>query len=138
MSTRTCTTWTGPAASRWISKRAGRSWTGQALGYVRFRADALGDINRVKRQQTLLKAVARQALNVRNLSKAREILGILMEHVRTDMSQRDMASIAWFFVRTRAEIVSETLPGEFSPLYWVPDRERVDELVRALQEGFPG
>lgn len=110
----------------------------QALGYVRFRADALGDINRVKRQQTLLKAVARQAVSVRSLSKAREILAILTEHVKTDMSQRDMASIAWFFVRTRAEIVSETLPGEFSPLYWIPDRERVDELVRAIQEGFPG
>ena len=108
----------------------------KALGYVRYRADALGDISRVRRQQILLKAVARQATSLRNLRKAREILAILMEHVRTDMSRRDMASIGWFFVRTRAELVSETLPGEFSPLYWVPDRELISELVKTMQEGF--
>ncbi|MGE5587618.1 MAG: LCP family protein [Clostridia bacterium] len=108
----------------------------EALGYVRYRADALGDINRVKRQQNLLKAVARQATRLQNLGKAREIMAILTEHVRTDMSMRDMAAIGWFLVRTRAEVVSETLPGEFSPLYWVPDPERIGELVETMNEGF--
>ncbi|MDI7246134.1 MAG: LCP family protein [Bacillota bacterium] len=108
----------------------------KALGYVRYRADALGDISRVRRQQTLLKAVARQAVSLRNLRNARKILGILMDHVRTDMSRRDMASIGWFVVRTKAEVVSETLPGEFSPLYWVPDQKRIDELVDTMLEGF--
>jgi LCP family protein required for cell wall assembly len=108
----------------------------EALGYVRYRADALGDINRVKRQQNLLKAVARKATRIRDLGKATKILAILMEHVRTDMSRRDIASIGWFLVRTRAEVVSETLPGEFSPLYWVPDHERIGDLVEAMNEGF--
>ncbi|MGE5573784.1 MAG: LCP family protein [Bacteroidota bacterium] len=108
----------------------------KALGYVRYRADALGDISRVRRQQTLLKAVARQVVSLRNLRNARKILGILMDHVRTDMSRRDMASIGWFAVRTKAEVVSETLPGEFSPLYWVPDQKRIEELVDAMLEGF--
>ncbi len=108
----------------------------KALGYVRYRADALGDINRVKRQQTLLKAIARQAVSVRNLRKARGILGIVSQYVSTDMSRRDMASLGWFMLRTRAELESETLPGEFSPVYWVPDQKRIGELVGTMLEGF--
>lgn len=108
----------------------------KALEYVRYRADALGDISRVRRQQVLLKALAQEATRPGNLWKAPEIVGLLKEYVRTDMSHRDTASIGWFLVRTRGKLVSETLPGEFSPLYWIPDGKAIDELVRSISAGF--
>ncbi len=108
----------------------------KALQYVRYRADALGDISRVARQQTLLKALLRQMLSVRNASRVREVVRVLREHVKTDMSLRDMASIGWFLVRTRGKIVTETLPGSFSAVYWLPDEKAIEGLVREMSTGF--
>ncbi|MEW6228668.1 MAG: LCP family protein [Bacillota bacterium] len=108
----------------------------KALEYVRYRADALGDISRVRRQQILLKGLAQEAIRPGNLYKAPEIAGLLKEYVKTDMSQRDMASIGWFLMRTRGNLVSETLPGEFSRLYWIPDGKAINELVKSISAGF--
>ncbi len=108
----------------------------KALDYVRYRADALGDINRVRRQQILLEGLAKEATKLENLPRAREIVGLLRQYVKTDMSQRDMASVGWFVLRTRGRFVSETLPGQFSPVYWLPDAEAIQELVKNMSKGF--
>ncbi|MEW5865700.1 MAG: LCP family protein [Bacillota bacterium] len=108
----------------------------KALGYVRYRADALGDISRVRRQQILLKGLAQQAIRLDNLHNLPEIVGLLKEYVKTDMSQRDMASIGWFLIRTRGRLVSETLPGQFSRLYWIPDGKAIGELIKSIWAGF--
>jgi anionic cell wall polymer biosynthesis LytR-Cps2A-Psr (LCP) family protein len=108
----------------------------KALQYVRFRADVLGDITRVGRQQNLLGTLISEAANYRNIRKAPELVKIIMEHVKTNLSQRDMAAAGWFLVRTGGDMLTQTIPGDFSKQYWVTNGDAVQEMVNSMVEGF--
>ena len=108
----------------------------KALQYVRFRADVLGDITRVGRQQNLLGVLIDEAANYRNIRKAPKLVRILTEHVKTDLSQRDMASAGWFLIRTGGDVLTQTIPGDFSKQYWVPNGAAVKEMVNSMVQGF--
>ncbi len=108
----------------------------KALQYVRFRADVLGDITRVGRQQNLIKTVIDEAANYRNIRKAPKLAKILTEYVKTDLSQRDMASAGWFLVRTGGDVLTRTIPGDFEKQYWVPNRDALQEMVDSMVQGF--
>ncbi|HHY99252.1 MAG TPA: LCP family protein [Firmicutes bacterium] len=110
----------------------------QALQFVRFRHDAMGDISRVKRQQELLKAVVTSIAVPKNLIKARSLLKTAMECIRTDMSLRQVSVVGWFLTHMEnGSVETVTLPGNFSPLYWQPDQAGISELVRSLSYAHP-
>jgi LCP family protein required for cell wall assembly len=95
----------------------------QALGYVRFREDALGDIQRTMRQQTFLKALKDKLLSPQTLPKLPVLIPQFFQMVETNLPESDalkLASRANSF--STLPLIHETLPGSFITLdgisYW--------------------
>lgn len=95
-----------------------------ALGYVRFRRDALGDITRTKRQQQFMLALVsklkeRETLRrvAHNLS---EVQKISERYLRTDLQPVELLGLLLLFkdLDLKAGLTMVTLPGEFSGPYW--------------------
>lgn len=86
----------------------------QALQYIRFRHDQLGDITRTMRQQKLLKAVVSEFMQLKTLPKLPWLIPEIYQMVETDLSEDKLWSLANVFIHINAkEIISETLPGNF-------------------------
>lgn len=111
----------------------------EALDYVRFRHDALGDVGRTQRQQHFLKAVAEAALKPSVVTKLPQLMKDINQAVQTDMSVGEMikyASLARDF--GQLEIVSQTLPGQFynnHGSYWKHDATIARTLIADLMNG---
>jgi len=95
----------------------------KALQYARFRHDALADISRTARQQVVLKAVADETFQLSTIPKLPRIIPQLMNAVETNLSSKDILSLAKVAVGFKTEnIVTQTLPGSFLDLdgisYW--------------------
>lgn len=123
----------------------------QALHYVRFRADRLGDISlvdptrevydgRVKRQLDFVKAVAAEALSWKTLPKLPQLLPKLFDTVRTDISyDRAVALIVTLrnFESTRLDVAA--LPGTTNVVggasYWIHDPVRTRLVVDRIIYG---
>lgn len=106
-----------------------------ALGYVRFRHDSLGDVGRVARQQKFLAALFAQALRPQNLGRYREVMKVIQDASRTDLTPRQLAAVGVFLWRTssKGEVETHTLPGHFSPIYWLPDEDAIRELMDRIR-----
>ena len=109
----------------------------KALQYVRFRADELGDITRVSRQQNLLKAVYTQFTENQGYLKLPQLIPAVAKAVETNMSTADMIRLALFIKGMDAEdISSSTLEGSFLDLngisYWQVDDAAVEQLQKEV------
>jgi polyisoprenyl-teichoic acid--peptidoglycan teichoic acid transferase len=86
----------------------------QALGFVRFRHDELGDIGRTERQQAFLVALEHQLLQPSNLTKLPTLVREFWGTMDSDLNVLEVVRLA-----SRASqyqdysIVHETLPGSF-------------------------
>ena len=114
----------------------------QALQYVRFRHDAMGDITRIQRQQKFLRAIAREALMSSSITKLPRIVDEIMSNIKTDMTGRDLLALAELARDVRPEeIEMETLPGAPQNIhgisYWVPDDRKAAEMVDNLLRFAP-
>lgn len=88
----------------------------QAMGFVRFRHDELGDIGRVQRQQMFLHAVSRKMLDPRSWVHVPALLGIAQKNIDTDMTQMQLIEALNFAHGVPKENIRFVmLPGEFSP-----------------------
>jgi len=88
----------------------------QAMGFVRFRHDALGDIGRVQRQQIFMQAVARKMADPRSWVHVPALLQIAQNNIETDMNQMDLiAVINYVHSLPKENIKFVMLPGQFSP-----------------------
>lgn len=117
----------------------------EAMGVIRYRHDnvradgvmpgyADGDLGRTKTQQAFLKACAKQALKLENVSKVKEFVQIFMEHVETDLPLQNMI---WFATQAMGmdadTIQSCTMPN--TPVsfhggsYVLPNGEEIIEVV---------
>lgn len=115
-----------------------------ALAYVRYRGDALGDIGRVERQQKFLKAVAEQALQLRTAWKAPQLIPQVAESLKTNLALNEMVALA----RTLQDLEPENLrtvllPGDSARIdgisYWVCKPAEVASVVGELTYPFsPG
>lgn len=86
----------------------------QALGYVRFRHDTLGDISRTERQQKFLTALANQLLQPTNVTKLPMLVREFWGTIDTDMSMFDVLGLAEKAKQYKGyQIIHETLPGSF-------------------------
>lgn len=94
-----------------------------ALNVFRFRQNndgtgyALGDIDRIVTQQNLLRAIAEELLQLRNVLRIPELASIVMEHVRTDLP---IGTLVYYAQRLRhmdsEEINFITMPVNYD--YW--------------------
>ena len=110
---------------------------GNAVGYLRFRHDGLGDIGRTQRQQWFLRGLLEKIQTPQSIAKIPEMLNIATTYVKTDMSLYEMsqyAALAKSFDISKIEVA--TLPGgpnkKGSTSYWILDPEKTQEVVNRL------
>ncbi|WP_148260167.1 LCP family protein [Alicyclobacillus acidocaldarius] len=86
----------------------------QALQFVRYRHDALGDIGRTERQQAFLMALKDQLFRPQTLPRLPEVALDAWKMIDTDMSLGDMTRLAARAPQYRTyRAVHTTLPGSF-------------------------
>lgn len=86
----------------------------QALGFVRFRHDALGDIGRTERQQAFLVALKDQLLRPESLPKLPAIAMDIIHSVNTDAPPLYLGMLIAQSHRLKAyQTIHATLPGSF-------------------------
>lgn len=92
-----------------------------ALGVFRFRQNndgtgyGMGDIDRLETQHALIKEVAKQALQVKNLTKLVEIAQIVIDNSQTNMTYGNMQWYAQEFLKMSMDDINiMTLPGDYS------------------------
>jgi polyisoprenyl-teichoic acid--peptidoglycan teichoic acid transferase len=110
----------------------------KAIQYMRFRHDHLGDIGRVQRQQTLIRSLIEQKLNLATVSRLPEILTVLKENIDTNLSVEEMLALAAFAAKTdRKDARMLMAPGRFStpdeyPVsYWILNEKNLLRLMVA-------
>lgn len=106
----------------------------EAMGFVRFRHDALGDIGRVKRQELFIQAVMDKALSPSSWAKVPQLLSIAQKHVKTDMSAGQIMQVLTFVrgvPKTNQHMVM--LPGNFSGTGdWAVDTDNLNRVVSSM------
>jgi LCP family protein required for cell wall assembly len=113
-----------------------------ALAYVRYRGDALGDIGRTERQQKFLKAFAEEMLKTKTILKIPSLIPELRKNVETNMGTKTMVDLAKLALQfSPDDLVAQTLPGYFyddpdtGVSYWIVDKTKSTELIASLMEG---
>lgn len=111
----------------------------QALQYARFRQDALADISRTARQQAVLKAMGKEFLQVKTISKLPMLIPQFMKSVETTLSLSQIWELSNVLLRIGTpEISSQTLPGDFltenGVSYWKVNSQRSQSVVKRLFE----
>ena len=116
----------------------------QALAYVRFRHDALGDIGRIGRQQVFLKAVLENTKHPEVLAKVPLLLPKLWSAIDTNMSIFEVGDFARRLSKDVSyPVVHETLPGSFpdpdlrisnDQSFWIVNEEEAAYVTKQLLE----
>jgi LCP family protein required for cell wall assembly len=87
----------------------------QAMGFVRFRHDSLGDIGRVERQELFLRAVMDKAKQPSAWAHLPQLIAIASKYVDTDMSVPEMMGMATFVKCVpKSNQTLAMMPGEFA------------------------
>lgn len=109
----------------------------QAVGYLRYRKDGLGDIGRTQRQQWFLKSLFEKLHSPQVIAKIPEILNICKTYVKTDMSIYELSQYASFargVDENKIEIA--TLPGSPNQKgyisYWILDPQKTQEVINRM------
>jgi len=117
----------------------------QALGFVRFRHDALGDIGRTERQQEFLSSLSQKLLQPENVVKLPTLIRQFWSTVDTNLSLLevgDFASSAGHFESYK--IIHETLPGSFhnpdpsipnDQSYWIVNPDEAKYMAKQFFDG---
>lgn len=108
----------------------------KAMQFLRFRYDEYGDIGRVQRQQTLMRAIVEQTLKPQVLLKIPDIISTIQSHIDTNLTVEELVALAGFASQTeRSNVQMLMLPGAFSGdgkhevSYWLPNRRGIEALV---------
>ena len=102
----------------------------QAMGFVRFRHDALGDIGRVQRQQLFMHAILNKLVQPTVWTHLPELIEIEKEYLLTDMDFSDILNLANFARSVpKKNFMLSMLPGNFSgDGNWLVDRSNVSKI----------
>lgn len=119
----------------------------QALAFVRFRHDALGDIGRTERQQQFIRAVLSEASRPQNVIRLPSVVQTTYRAFDTDISLLEgvqLAAAAKTF--STYPVVSGTLPGSFhdpnsnlsgDASYWIINQDQARHAAAdLLQRGI--
>ena len=108
-----------------------------AVGYLRFRHDGMGDIGRTQRQQWFLRGLLEKIQSPQSIPRIPAMLNIATTYVKTDLSLYEMsqyAALAKSFDISKIEVA--TLPGgpnkKGSTSYWILDPDKTQEVVNRL------
>jgi polyisoprenyl-teichoic acid--peptidoglycan teichoic acid transferase len=108
----------------------------KAVQFLRFRYDEFGDISRVQRQQTFMRALVEQSLKPQTLLKLSDVLEVIQSHIDTNLTVEELLALSGYASqRERSKVQMLMLPGGFSGdgrtevSYWLPNRSRLQEMV---------
>ncbi|NMA63464.1 MAG: LCP family protein [Syntrophomonadaceae bacterium] len=110
-----------------------------ALAYVRYRSDGLGDIGRVERQQKFVKALGDQVFSVRGIVTSPALVTEGLKYTDTNLQHRDILTLAGYYAASEdVTINTYTLPGKPKTIgggsYWVADEAKTKELLDSIRE----
>lgn len=107
--------------------------------FLRFRSDALGDLNRVKREQEVVKTLINQFLKPSNLLKIPSAFYIINKNLETNMSVSKMVFMAKNVLQNedlKNKISMQTLPGRGKMYneawYWFINKNESDQMLSDL------
>lgn len=111
----------------------------QALQYARFRHDQFADISRTARQQTVLKAIAKELTQPKTLPKLPWLIPQAYKAIKTDLGITKLWSFSGILLSwDHMEVVSQTLPGYFADekkiSYWKVDPSQAQKVASQLFE----
>lgn len=108
----------------------------KAMQFLRFRYDSFGDIGRVQRQQTMMRALQEQTLDPATIARLPQILSVIQSHVDTNLSVEELLALVGFAAGVeRSEVQMLMLPGDFSQpgdynlSYWLPGKRSISKLM---------
>ena len=106
----------------------------QAVGYLRYRKDGLGDIGRTQRQQWFLRSLFERMKSLDAIAKLPEVLNICKTYIKTDMSFYELSQYAGFIKGVdENKIEIATLPGAPNQRgyisYWILDPIKTQEVI---------
>jgi polyisoprenyl-teichoic acid--peptidoglycan teichoic acid transferase len=108
----------------------------QALQLLRFRHDENGDIGRIQRQQMAIRALIDQSLNPATVTQLPKILNVVKDNIDTNLTVEELLALVGYGVRTNRSNMQMMMlpgrfsqPGEFESSYWVPDKQRVNNML---------
>ncbi|NPV90692.1 MAG: LCP family protein [Firmicutes bacterium] len=109
-----------------------------ALAYVRFRMDGMGDIGRVERQQKFFDAAFDQFLTWGNIIRAPWLISDALANVKTNMPTSQMLYTARALKgMQREKITCETLPGRSQTIdglsYWIASDSEIKKTMAMLK-----
>ena len=109
----------------------------EAVGYLRFRHDPMGDIGRTQRQQWFLRGLLTELKKPETVTKIPEIVGVAKKYIKTDMSMYDLTQFAMFTKNLDMDKIEiAVLPGAPNKhgaiSYWILDPEKTQEVVNRL------
>lgn len=108
-----------------------------ALGYVRFRADGLGDIGRVARQQHFLKVLAEKLMNIGTAWKIPKLADIFMENVETNLTAGEILSLYNTYKDVDLNALNlQMVPGKGEYIngvsYWLGDQAQISAIMDTM------
>ncbi len=109
----------------------------QAVGYLRYRKDGLGDIGRTQRQQWFMKSLFERLHSPQVITKIPEVLNVCSTYIKTDMSFYELSQYA-AFARSVDEnkIEIATLPGAPNQKgyisYWILDPQKTQQVINRM------
>ncbi|MEO1352799.1 MAG: LCP family protein [Cyanobacteria bacterium J06635_15] len=108
----------------------------QAEQFARFRQDAYGDIGRVQRQQTLLKALRDRLTSPGVVPRLPQIVRVLQRRIDTNLSAEELLALANFSLELETQDFHMVMlpgrfsePGEYIASYWIMDSDASDRVV---------
>lgn len=109
-----------------------------ALAYVRFRMDGMGDIGRVERQQKFINAAFDQFLTWGNLVRAPWLISDALSNVKTNMPTSEMLYTARVLKGIdREKLTCQTLPGHSQTIdglsYWIASESEINKAMAMLK-----
>lgn len=112
----------------------------QALQYCRFRHDRLGDIGRMRRQQTFIKAMVAKAKEGKTLIRLPDIISGAMRFVSTDIDIKLLLALIGAFPEpSKITVHSQTVPGDYEYInnicYFMSVDDKLKKLVSDISSG---
>ncbi|MBR1942357.1 LCP family protein [bacterium] len=108
-----------------------------AVGYLRFRKDGLGDIGRTQRQQFFLKGLMEKLQTPQAIAKIPDMIDAVTKYVKTDMSFYEISQFAALAKSIDPDKVEfATLPGAPNKhgyiSYWILDPEKTQDMINKM------
>ncbi len=107
----------------------------KAFDYIHWRYSAMGDIDRIKRQQKFAKAMYKKLRDEGRMVKAAELILKYSKNIKTSMTPKQLIS----FAKLASEISQDDISYSMIPGYsktvnkksvWLPDEEETREVLR--------